>query len=61
MLLDVRIRPWYNPGVRSAVYVVPGIVGVLLFMTMVMITSMAVVRPGWCSMCSGAVSPRCMG
>ncbi|HEV8357010.1 MAG TPA: ABC transporter permease [Gemmatimonadales bacterium] len=43
-LLDVRIRPWYNPGVRSAVYVVPGIVGVLLSMTMVMITSMAVVR-----------------
>ena len=43
-LLDVRIRPWYNPGVRSAVYIVPGIVGVLLSMTMVMITSMAVVR-----------------
>jgi ABC-2 type transport system permease protein len=42
--LDVRIRPWYNPGLRSAVYIVPGIVGVLLSMTMVMITSMAVVR-----------------
>jgi ABC-2 type transport system permease protein len=42
--VEVRIRPWYNPGLRSAVYVVPGIVGVLLSMTMVMITSMAVVR-----------------
>lgn len=42
--LEVRIRPWYNPGLRSAVYIVPGIVGVLLSMTMVMITSMAVVR-----------------
>lgn len=42
--LDVRIRPWYNPGLRSAVYIVPGIVGVLLSMTMVMITGMAVVR-----------------
>ena len=41
---EVRIRPWYNPGLRSAVYIVPGIVGVLLSMTMVMITSMAVVR-----------------
>ena len=42
--LEVRIRPWYNPGLRSAVYIVPGIVGVLLSMTMVMITSMALVR-----------------
>jgi ABC-2 type transport system permease protein len=42
--LDVRVRPWYNPGLRSAVYIVPGIVGVLLSMTMIMITSMAVVR-----------------
>ncbi|HEY6948715.1 MAG TPA: ABC transporter permease [Gemmatimonadales bacterium] len=42
--LEVRIRPWYNPGLRSAVYIVPGIVGVLLSMTMVMITGMAVVR-----------------
>jgi len=42
--LEVRVRPWYNPGLRSAVYSVPGIVGVLLSMTLVMITSMAVVR-----------------
>lgn len=42
--LEVRVRPWYNPGLRSAVYSVPGIVGVLLSMTMVMIASMAVVR-----------------
>ncbi|HEU5170797.1 MAG TPA: ABC transporter permease [Gemmatimonadales bacterium] len=42
--LEVRVRPWYNPGLRSAVYIVPGIVGVLLSMTMIMITAMAVVR-----------------
>ncbi len=42
--LEVRVRPWYNPGLRTAVYIVPGIIGVLLSMTMVMITSMAVVR-----------------
>ena len=42
--LSVRVRPWYNPGLRSAVYIVPGIVGVLLSLTLVLITSMAVVR-----------------
>lgn len=42
--LDVRIRPWYNPGLRTAVYIVPGIIGVLLSLTMVTVTGMAVVR-----------------
>lgn len=35
---------WYNPEVRTAVYVVPGLVGVILTMTMVMLTAMAVAR-----------------
>jgi ABC-2 type transport system permease protein len=42
--LDLRVRPWYNPGLRTAVYIVPGIIGVLLSLTLVMITSMALVR-----------------
>ena len=41
---DVRIRPWYNPDFITAYYMVPGIMGVVLTMTMVMITSMAIVR-----------------
>ncbi|HMM20754.1 MAG TPA: ABC transporter permease [Selenomonadales bacterium] len=41
---DIRIRPWYNPDFVSAFYMVPGILGVILTMTMVMITSMAIVR-----------------
>jgi len=41
---DVRIRPWYNPDFISAYYMVPGILGIVLTMTMVMITSMAIVR-----------------
>ena len=36
--LEVRVRPWYNPGLRSAVYIVPGIIGVLLSVTMILIT-----------------------
>jgi len=42
--IDVRVRPWYNPALRSETYIVPGIVGVLLTLTMLLITSMAVVR-----------------
>jgi drug efflux transport system permease protein len=42
--VNVRVRPWYNPGLRSSVYIVPGIVGVLLSLTLVLITSVAIVR-----------------
>jgi ABC-2 type transport system permease protein len=42
--LEVQVRPWYNPGLRSAVYIVPGIIGVLLSLTLVLITSMSIVR-----------------
>src|SRR5690606_20614594 len=42
--VDVRVRPWYNPALRSATYIVPGVIGVLLTMTLVLITSMAIVR-----------------
>ncbi len=40
----IIVRPWFNPTLRSSVYIVPGIIGVLLSMTMVVITSVAVVR-----------------
>lgn len=43
-LVEMRVRPWYNPGMRDAVYIVPGIIGVLLSLTMVLITSIAIVR-----------------
>lgn len=43
-VLDVRVRPWYNPALRSEVYIVPGLVGVLLSMTMILITSLAITR-----------------
>lgn len=43
-LYDVRVRAWYNQDFVTAYYMVPGIMGVILTMTMVMITSMAIVR-----------------
>jgi ABC-2 type transport system permease protein len=42
--IEIRVRPWYNPASRSAVYIVPGIIGVLLSMTMIVIASIAIVR-----------------
>ena len=42
--LQVQVRPWYNPDQRSSTYIVPGIIGVLLSMTLVLITSMSIVR-----------------
>lgn len=42
--VEVRVRPWYNPDLRSSTYIVPGIIGVLLSMTLVLITAMAIVR-----------------
>jgi ABC-2 type transport system permease protein len=35
---------WYNPELKTAIYVVPGLVGVILTMTMTMLTSMAIAR-----------------
>ena len=42
--LELEPDTWYNPELRTAVYVVPGLVGVILTMTMVMLTSMAIAR-----------------
>ena len=42
--IDARVRPLYNPGLRSPNYIVPGLVGVILTLTMVLVTAMAVVR-----------------
>ncbi len=37
-------RPLYNPERRSAVFIVPGLCGVILTLTMVLFTSIAIVR-----------------
>lgn len=39
-----EVRNYYNPERRSAVLVVPGLIGVILTMTMVLFTAVAIVR-----------------
>ena len=40
----IEIRPYYNPERRTPINVIPGLMGVILTMTMLMFTAVAVVR-----------------
>ena len=42
--LSPEVRIWYNPELRSRHFMLPGILGLLLMVTTMMLTSMAVVR-----------------
>jgi ABC-2 type transport system permease protein len=42
--VDVQIRAWYNPDLVTAFHVVPGLIGIILTMTMTNITAMAIVK-----------------
>jgi ABC-2 type transport system permease protein len=46
MPIEVATTTWYNPDLRTAVFIVPGLIGILLTMTMVMFTAMAIAREG---------------
>ncbi|MGI9211399.1 MAG: ABC transporter permease [Methylococcaceae bacterium] len=39
-----EFRPYFNPERRSALYIVPGLMGVVLTMTMVLFTAVSIVR-----------------
>ena len=42
--IDVRTRAWYNPDLRSRNYNVPGVIAIIIMLTCLLLTSMAVVR-----------------
>jgi ABC-2 type transport system permease protein len=41
---DVRTRVWYNPDLRSRNYFLPGVIALIVMLTCLMLTSMAVVQ-----------------
>ena len=41
---DIEVRPYYNPERRMPVNIVPGLMGVILTMTMMLFTAVAIVR-----------------
>lgn len=42
--IDLRTRAWYNPDLRSRNYNVPGVIAIVIMLTCLLLTSMAVVR-----------------
>ena len=42
--VDVRVRPLYNPALRSAVFIVPGLIGMILSNILIIITALSIVR-----------------
>ncbi len=42
--VDVRLRPWYNPDLRTATFVIPGLIAIILTFTLIQFTAMAIVR-----------------
>jgi len=42
--ISVEPVTWYNPDLKTSTFVVPGLIGVILTMTMVMLTAMAIAR-----------------
>jgi len=42
--IRIAVVPFYNPEQRTVVFIVPGLVGVILTMTMMLMTALAIVR-----------------
>lgn len=44
MAVDMRVRPLYNPALKSAIFIVPGIIGMILSNILIIITALSLVR-----------------
>jgi ABC-2 type transport system permease protein len=42
--VDLRIRPWYNPDLRTSTFTIPGLIAIILTFTLIQFTAMAIVR-----------------
>jgi ABC-2 type transport system permease protein len=42
--VDVRIRPWYNPELRTANFIIPGLIAIVLTFTLVQFTAISIVK-----------------
>jgi ABC-2 type transport system permease protein len=42
--LDIEATIWYNPELRTVIFIVPGLIGTILTMAMVMLTAMSIAR-----------------
>jgi ABC-2 type transport system permease protein len=42
--VDLRVRSWYNPDLKTSTFIIPGLIAILLTFTLVQFTAMAIVR-----------------
>ncbi len=42
--VDVRVRPLYNPALQNAIFIVPGLIGMILSNILIVITALSIVR-----------------
>ena len=42
--IDLRIRPWYNPNLRTPNFIIPGLVAIIVSMTCVMFAAGSIVK-----------------
>ena len=42
--VDMRVRPWYNPDLRTANFIIPGLLAIILTFSLIMFTASSIVR-----------------
>jgi len=42
--IDLRLRPWYNPDLRTANFIIPGLLAIILTFTLISFTAASIVR-----------------
>jgi ABC-2 type transport system permease protein len=42
--IDMRVRPWYNPDLRTANFIIPGLLAIILTFTLISFTAASIVR-----------------
>ena len=44
MPVDLRVRPWYNPDLKTSRFIIPGLIAIILTVTLIQFTATAIVR-----------------
>ena len=44
MPINVRVRPWYNPDLKTSRFIIPGLIAIILTFTLIQFTAGAIVR-----------------
>ncbi len=42
--IDLRVRPWYNADLKTASFIIPGLIAIILTFTLIQFTASAIVR-----------------